>query len=189
MEKLLDYIGDPVCRSLVEALSGLMETARFDDISTSDIIHISGVSRSTFYRRYRDKYDLLNQIYQLVLDHTFSQITEGHSFRTEFYALYDVLLSAPAFFKNALSSSEPDCLRNYIHRQVYATYAEILEKQGIDMSSSYYRLLLEGYITGSLQVTCAWVQNGMIEPIDTIFRITYELMPHQLQVPLSLYYM
>ncbi len=187
--KIPDYITDPTKKILAQALAEEMEKAPIDKISTSQLLEKVGVSRSTFYRHYRDKYDLLNQIYQLILDDTLFTVTEGASYKTVFYNLYTVLSTYPAFFKNALSSTDHNSLRNYIYEQSYGFFERTLEADGMDMKDTYHRLLLTGYITGSLEVTCAWAQNGMKEPLDMMFKLSYQMMPSEFQTCISLYHM
>lgn len=189
MSGFFEYIQDQQARRLTETLAELMERKRIDDITTSEILARSGISRSTFYRKYRDKYDLLNQNYQLLLDQTISRIPDGMSFKRAFFQLYEALRGYPTFFRNALSSNEPNGLRQYIYERVFEMYMTILTEQGLDMSSDYHRLLLTGYVEGALEVTCIWADRGMKEPIDVLFRITFELMPHEFQSVLSLIYM
>ena len=183
------YITDPVSRKLIEAIGKLMGKTLFDDISMTDILKVSGISRSTFYRKYRDKYDLLNQNYQILLDETLMQIHKGRSYKDSFYALYYALQSYPAFFKNALSSNERDGLKSYIFTNAYQIFDELMRKQGLDMDSQYNQMLLIGYICGSLEVTCIWAQNGMKETVDQIFRISFELMPYEIRSRLAMAYM
>ena len=45
---------DPMTDKLLDALSDLMEKKDLDAITTTEILQRSGVSRSTFYRKYRD---------------------------------------------------------------------------------------------------------------------------------------
>ena len=184
-----EYIQDPVARKLAESLAYLMETQAFDKISTSDILKQSGVSRSTFYRKYRDKYDLLTNNYQLLLNGTIGMIPKGWSYKKGFFQLYKALLGYPSFFKNALSSREPNGLRNYILQQSCEIFSYLLREQGINMEEDYYRLLVRGYVEGALEVTCIWVQQGMKLPLEKLFRISFELMPHEIQTRMALFYM
>lgn len=189
MEGFFDYIDDPVSRKLIEAMEHLMAKHPFDDISMSDILKLSGVSRSTFYRKYRDKYDLMNSCYQKLLDQTMMKIPEGMSYKKAFFAMYEALKSFPAFFKNALSSNEREGLKSYIFTVSYQVFDKLMRNQGLDMDSVYYKLLLIGYLSGSLEVTCIWAERGMKEPIGKMFRISYELMPHEIRTHLALSYM
>lgn len=189
MQPFHEYISDETARRLMKALIELMDTTPLDRISTSALLKRAGVSRSTFYRRYRDKYDLLNTSYQELLDRTLFQVAEGTSYRTAFFSLYTVLQSDPVFFKKALSSTDHNSLRNYIYNQSYTVYESILGSHGMDMKQSYNRLLLAGFITGSLEITCIWARSGMKESVDTLFRLCYQLMPDEIRTCISLYYM
>ena len=189
MQPFYEYITKPTARRLLEALVRLMEHTALDRISVSELLKKAGVSRSTFYRRYRDKYDLLNSCYQELLNRTLFQVSEGASYRTAFFSLYEALQSDPAFFKKALSSTDQNSLRNYIYKQSYAVYEEILGTHGMDMKDPYNRLLLAGFITGSLEITCIWAQGGMKEPVDMLFRLCYQLMPDSIRTCISLYYL
>lgn len=184
-----EYIEDPVSRKLIETLDELMLRKPFDEISMSDILKHSGVSRSTFYRKYRDKYDMLNRNYQKLLDRTLLQISSGMSYKKSFFALYEALRSCPVFFKNALSSNDTEGLKSYIFTTSYNIFDELMRKQGLNMDLTHNRLLLMGYLSGSLEVTCIWVQRGMKEPLEELFRISYELMPHEIRTLLALSYM
>ena len=189
MSGFFEYIQDIQGRKLAETLAELMEHKSIDDITTSELLALSGVSRSTFYRRYRDKYDLLNQNYQQLLDQTICNIPNGLSFKTAFYMLYNALQSYPSFFRNALSSNEPNSLRRYIYDRSYEMYVQLLSQEGLDMNDMYNQMLLTGYVEGALEVTCIWVERGMKEPLDILFKATFELLPHVFQSLLAISYM
>ncbi len=189
MNAYLEYISDPTDRKLTLALISLVENRSLDEVSMSDILREAGVSRSTFYRRYRDKYDLLNKNYQCLLDNTINRIASGFSYKKAFFALYGALREYPAFFRNALSSNDPNGLKEYIYRESFRMYHELLSAEGFDMKSPYNELLLTGYIRGALEVTCEWAASGMDLPLEMIFEISYELIPHQIQRCLATHYM
>lgn len=48
--------------AIQKAFFSLLEKKDFHKITASDIIRVSGVNRSTFYRHYIDKYDILDRI-------------------------------------------------------------------------------------------------------------------------------
>jgi len=49
--------------AIINALIELMETQSLDDIRVEDLLKLSGVSKTTFYRLFRDKYDVMNSAY------------------------------------------------------------------------------------------------------------------------------
>ncbi len=50
------------CLHIVSVMDYLCETMSFDEISVTDICKASGLSRSTFYRLFEDKFDAVNWI-------------------------------------------------------------------------------------------------------------------------------
>ena len=55
---------------LFDALIELMRRMPLDKLTVNDLLKQAHVSRSSFYRRYQDKYDLVNKSYQKILDKT-----------------------------------------------------------------------------------------------------------------------
>ena len=181
MNNLFDFFEDETSRKLAVTLSQLLETETMDQITSSRIIKQSGVSRSTYYRRYIDKYDLLNRLYQRLLDDTIMKVPDGFPFRKAFFNLYRTLQTFPVFFRNALASREPTSLRFYIFDRGYEMYDRIMRNAGLDMDSDYYKLLLTGYLHGTLEITCIWADRGMKEDVELVYRITCNLMPGEMQ--------
>ena len=48
-------------QAVFSAVLALLKTNRFDDITVSEIIEKASISRTTFYRLFEDKYDLLDK--------------------------------------------------------------------------------------------------------------------------------
>lgn len=55
-----------------ETLLKLMKSKKFETITVNDITELADVNRSTFYRHYLDKYDLLEKIEDNILNHVIS---------------------------------------------------------------------------------------------------------------------
>ena len=51
-----------------ESLLKLMETKKFEAITVNDITELADVNRSTFYRHYFDKYELLEKVEDNILN-------------------------------------------------------------------------------------------------------------------------
>ncbi len=49
-------------QQITDAFFSLLDSFDFNEITVSQIIAESGINRSTFYRHYKDKYDILDQI-------------------------------------------------------------------------------------------------------------------------------
>jgi AcrR family transcriptional regulator len=61
---------------LREALIGLIEERGFDTLTVGEITAGAMVSRAAFYRNYRDKYDLVEQIFEEAMQGIYNSISE-----------------------------------------------------------------------------------------------------------------
>ena len=64
-------------RNIEEAMVRLLEKESFDQITTVELAQESGISRSSFYTHYRDKYDMIER-YQQALFHKLEYIFDKH---------------------------------------------------------------------------------------------------------------
>ena len=63
-------------RALAAALRELMEQMPFDKIQVGQICEICNMNRKSFYYHFKDKYDLLNWIFDVEFLHLFKGIPE-----------------------------------------------------------------------------------------------------------------
>ena len=65
-------------RTIENAMVQLLIEQPFDQISTVKLAEKAGISRSSFYTHYKDKYDMIEH-YQSKLFHTFEYIFQKHA--------------------------------------------------------------------------------------------------------------
>ena len=68
MDKNLDLRSSKTNKMIKEAFFELMDTIGFENISVVNLTKKALISRTTFYLHYKDKYDLLEQIENEILD-------------------------------------------------------------------------------------------------------------------------
>ena len=61
-----------------QSIKDLMAKQSLDKMTVTDIVKHSGMTRQTFYRYFKDKYDLVNWYFEKLADKSFRQI--GNSF-------------------------------------------------------------------------------------------------------------
>jgi AcrR family transcriptional regulator len=166
---------------LFEALYELMQTTPIDRISVSDITMQAHVSRASFYRRYQDKYDLLNSSYEKILENTLFTVQKGSSWRDAIYKIYAVIQEHAKFFHNAFCSTDQNSLRNYIFERTMRLELDILADQGVNTDDTATQYRLHAYVAGGLELTVAWVQDGAVFPLDDIVDIFVENVPDKLK--------
>ena len=66
---------------LARAIKTLMEHAELDRITVKDICAQCGLSRQTFYRNFKDKYDLVNWYFERLAQKSFKQMGVSYTLR------------------------------------------------------------------------------------------------------------
>ncbi|MPW27028.1 TetR family transcriptional regulator [Alkalibaculum sp. M08DMB] len=156
---------------LFDALSSLLQFNTIDKLTVSDIIKEAGVSRSTFYRYYCDKHDLLNSNYEKILENTLYRFKEGVKWEDAVYSIYHVIKINLKLFQNAFKSSDVNSLKNYIFNMSRTFHLEILEKNGVNIREWKNIKVLESYIYGNLEIMQIWILEGMDESIEDMMEV------------------
>lgn len=168
---------EQVDKALFDALYALMQRRTIEELTVGDILEQAHVSRSSFYRHYRDKYELLTTSYKHILESTYLRCLHGSPWKKSATSLYTVLAEHPAFFKHALASTGPNSLRQYICDISMECYEEIFRQHGQDLRGDW-RLFtaVKSHIYGTCEITCEWAQEGMRhspqEMIDLFYYVT-----------------
>ena len=172
---------EEMCACLFGALMELMQTTPLDRLSVSTITDTAHVSRASFYRRYRDKYDLLNQSYERILENTLFTVNSGVSWREAVTRIYRVIGENARFFANAFSSAGQNSLRQYICERSLRLEKELLRHQGVDPESDAVRYRLAAYVAAGMEVTVTWVRDGAVLPLEEFIDLLMETIPDGLR--------
>lgn len=169
-------------KCLFDALYALMQTNPIEEISVGDILAKAHVSRSSFYRRYRDKYELLTRSYERLLSNTYLLCLQGSSWKESAVSLYRVLEAHPLFFKHALASQGPNSLRQYITDISMECFEEIFRQHGEELQSDWRMVTAARcYVQGTCAVTCEWAANDMPYTAEALIGLFYEILPDMLK--------
>ena len=137
-------VSEKTKRALATALKELMGEKSFDKISIGEICEKCGMNRKSFYYHFKDKYDLVNWIF----DTEFSAIADEKDYRDSWES-WDVLQDISQFlFDNR------------------AFYRKALQIKGQNSFSEHFRELL-------LPAISAWLEdilkNERIEEFQSLF--------------------
>lgn len=163
-------------QALITSFSDLLQTKSFEQITVQDLCANANVRRSTFYRHFNDKYDLLNHVVGTLIDH--------------FRKLYlpDINPDNPRqFFEKLMRDvltfihDNKDIVRSVItlnfYGEVYTIFYEqiykAVQKQiEFDRQSGqfYVDVTIYGeFLTGGiLSVITNWNQHGQQQSIDKV---------------------
>lgn len=123
---------------LRNALLTLMMTKPFEKITLTDICKLSMIPRSTFYRHFEDKYDLLYYCFDkfgqdagirldvnLVRDRDLTR----EFFITLFYSLKQHKAAYKKLMYNNLQGSAVECLRTYLENRIMESLLETFDNK------------------------------------------------------------
>ncbi len=154
-------------------LEKLLEEKKLDDIHTSEIISLSGLSRSTFYRYFEDKYELANWRYlemleQLSKDHT-SPDTSGENIRK----LIDFIDDNRRFFRKLLAYSGQNSFNEYYLKVTFEWAGRIQAAAGRELTQKDY-YTMRYHAAGILDILNEWLRSD--DPIskDEFYEIIME---------------
>lgn len=101
-------------RAIFQALCDLLDEGDFTKITVGDILARAGVSRTTFYRCFADKYDVVNWSYKRYKNIYVKERDQYHSFETALAAQLRFLRENQRYFVQALRYLGQNSLRDSI---------------------------------------------------------------------------
>ena len=102
-------------RAIFRALCALMDEIDFSKIGVGDILERAGVSRSTFYRCFSDKYDVINWSFKRFKNIRVQDKEQYVSFESSLRVLLEHLREYRRHYAQALRYLGQNSLRDYIN--------------------------------------------------------------------------
>ena len=162
-------------KALITTFSDLLETKSFDNITIQDLCEKANVRRSTFYRHFNDKYDLLNHIVGTLIEY-FRTLhlpeidpKDPRQFFNKF--MKDILLfisDNKAMVKSVISINIYSEVYQILYNQIYA-----VDKRQIEFDKQIGQFYIDEFIYGEflaggiLSVILNWIQYGQ-QSIDDV---------------------
>lgn len=106
-----------------------------DDIHVSEIVAGTSLSRKTFYRHFKDKYDLASWYFAQFYEASFGRITDGLTWEEALLCYLDICQEKYSVLKNAYASRDINGLRGYDIAVTRKTYEKYLTIKGADINS------------------------------------------------------
>lgn len=166
---------------LADALLDLLKEKPFKKVTVEDIVNKCGASRSTFYRHFKDKYDLMDWIYLRKADNFKGyQGTGGSKYLLLQGASY--LKELQDYFTNIIQFHGQNSFTEFMFAYVFNyTKERILEKSGANSLTDDVLFSLKMYTAGQVYITSDWLNSGLKESPEKIAQITYDNMPETLK--------
>lgn len=106
-------------KALAAALKSCMQDEPLDKISIGEICAKCGLNRKSFYYHFRDKYELVNWIYETEINSKVHEALEAGSHTSEIAMMIcTYLFENRVFYLNALQVSGPQSFHDYFCRKL-----------------------------------------------------------------------
>ena len=168
---------------LAESFREVAERKNIDKITVRDITENCGYSPATFYRQFKDKYDLIAWDYTRELKAILSGIDGS---KTEWQS---VLQSSADFFDERksylanlfLHTSGMESFLDYMQEVNYQSLKDIVERASGKPMDALTEQYLRVYVLGTAQFTCEWILGKWEATAEELGMIFEQTLPAPLQ--------
>ena len=158
-----------------------MKSASVEKITVTEIVETCGVTRQTFYRNFKDKYDLINWYFDKILLESFEHMGEGKTVYEGLVNKFHYIQQEKLFFKAAFKNDDQNCLRDHDFQLICAFYTEQLETRMACRLSRQLQFQLEMYCLGPIYMTVQWVLGYRKCSAEELAHALASAMPEELQ--------
>ncbi|MCB2354184.1 TetR/AcrR family transcriptional regulator C-terminal domain-containing protein [Clostridium estertheticum] len=158
------------------ALQKLLGEYSFDDITVDMILCEAELSRSTFYRYFSDKYNLLAWNYEegtrkIIWDNCTCTWEERQK------KIYMFLGDNLTYYQKALQTDKLDTFWNFLYQFVFDYCKQAVMKKRNTRILDEKDIVTIKYISrGSVFVLLDWVKRGGIESAENMAKYTYDFL-------------
>lgn len=167
---------------LAQSFAQLAREKQIDDITVNDIVELCGISRTTFYRHFADKYELMNWI--------FDQYIESLTYRYSHISCYKALMFDIAtffgenreLFLRMLDYNGQNSFKEYFLAKtaeyVSTMLKRIQKKDHLTLNEEYMVIFNSNGVLNTLH---CWLLSGCKESPKDIAQILIDSMPQSIR--------
>jgi len=146
-----------------DAFFQLVQTSRYDDLKTKNIIDKSGIGRSTFYEHFTDKDDVLSQSLEYPMS-IFASALIGISEKEDLMSMLTHFWERRIFARVILQNPTREVVDNCLRQQIISKLGDGKDFQAnASFLSSGFLSLLNEWLTGRLSCNaddmCKYIEN------------------------------
>lgn len=152
-----------------------------EKITVKEIVAECGTTRQTFYRNFKDKYDLINWYFDKILLEAFAHMGEGKTIYEGLVKKFHYIEQERLFFKAAFRADEQNGLKEHDFQLIMEFYTNRIQEKTKQPISEELRFLLELYCQGSIYMTVQWVLGKMKSTPEKMAEMLVDAMPAELK--------
>lgn len=168
-------------KDIVNAFNRLIAKTDFDQITAKLIAQEAGISKATFYRYFKDKYEVMNYNYKDLLDR-YVNLESCNNYRDLFYNLFYTARKEWRYLRYAFNSTGVNSFQNYIF-EYSKEMAERITKENRDGSgfTPEEELQCDVFCNGISYMYKNWIFGKYPITADEAADSLYAIMPETLK--------
>lgn len=144
------------------------------------------VSRSTFYRNFQDKYQLLRWSCRRLVANEFPRPCGDETYQEVCESFFAVWVRHPLFFRNGMLSKDPCALGSVVHEMGTAFCRRLLGAAGYDADLKSNIDTVGLYVGGAVSFAADWARAGMPSSPGDAAGVVAGAFPHRFARCLSM---
>lgn len=168
---------------LAESFREVAERKNIDKITVRDITENCGYSPATFYRQFRDKYDLIAWDYAHELKGILSGMNGSKvEWQNVLRCVADFFQDRKAYLANLfLHTGGFESFIVYMQEVHYQSLKEIVEKSSGQSNDAMTEMVIRLYVLGTAQFSCEWILGKWEASAEELAMVFEQSLPAPLQ--------
>lgn len=164
-----------------ESFYELSATIPFEKLTVEKIISHSGVSKATFYRYFRDKYDVLNYN-SLAIAERLIGWRRAENWKQFLLMMFQEIEREIDYYRRAFKTSGQNAHSRFLYEYCVSIVRECYMKtNNIPELSAQEQYMIAHYCHGSVDTLEDWLRNPSSMTVEQMADLYYEAMPECLR--------
>ena len=149
----------------------LLRKKPLNRVTVKELCELSEINRATFYKHYRDAYDLLDQLEETFLEDLRQRVGEGarRDFRSTISAIMERIREDGESFQILFSENGDPHFPARVFSLFYNSFVKALpEREAHRFSPSQQKWLYYFIAQGCGSILDQWIAGGMAEPVQEV---------------------
>lgn len=162
---------------IIHAFDELALHNYIDHINVQRITKEAGVSRTEFYRHFKDKYDLMNYVYLNEIEHKIS-ISENKDWKLLTKYCYEFIYDRIEYFSKIVKYKSQNSFLEFLQEySIRKTIDSMCAYKNIPRLDYDIEIAVKLYCSGCSYILGRWIESGFKKSPDQMCKIIYASVP------------
>lgn len=166
---------------IAKSFAGLLREKRFDYVTIQMIIKESGISKTTFYRHFKDKYDVMEYYYDTNIQRYYKN-RAPENWEQHTYSTMSFLAQNKDYFLKALEVEGQNSFSEFIIKYSnFYTEMRLKQTKNLEVLSKEDHATIEFFSAGTLRVTELWLRGKIQCSVAEISQFIADFTPEYIR--------